>query len=145
MNYFYTPRGRIILAVIILVALGVAGYELIGFFGASTTAQDFNRRWMVCTETGKAYQVDLATISVLPAHSPFSGKDTGQPAELCYWTADGQPKKEPTPVLLNKYRGLPEPTFCPDCGRLVVERNPGAEPGSRPPPTRAEQETYQQR
>ena len=145
MNFFYTPLGKTILAVVIVGALGAAAWQVRGFFGSSSTAHDFNTRWMVCTETGRAYQVDLAAVRELPAPSPFSGKNTGQPAELCYWTADGHSKKDPTPVLLNKYRGLAEPTFCPDCGRLVVERNPGADPGSTPPPTREEYDARSER
>jgi len=41
---------------------------------------------------------------------------------------------------MNTYIGKPEPTFCPDCGRLVVARNPVAQPGMRPPPTREQWE-----
>jgi hypothetical protein len=145
MQFFYTPLGKAALGIVLLGTLLLAIYQLSGFFGPSTVAQNINRRWLICTETEKPYQVDLASIREFPAHSPFSGKDTGQPAELCFWTADGQPKKNPTPVLLNSYRNLSGPTFCPDCGRLVVERNPGADPGANPPPTRADYESRFQR
>jgi hypothetical protein len=64
--------------------------------------------------------------------------NTGYPAEACYWTADGGTKTEPTWVLMNAVLGKPGPTFCPDCGRLVVARNPMPGPGVKPPPTQQE-------
>lgn len=73
-----------------------------------------------------------------PVKCPDTGKETGYEAELCYWTKDGHPKDEPIPVLLNKYKGDPGPTFCPDCGRLVVYHNPLAVEGHTPPPTEEE-------
>ena len=140
MRFLQSSLGK---AITVCAALGVVAlvvYLIVVFSGSSDSARTLNKRWLVCTKTLKPYQVDLATIKEFPAPSPFSGENTGQPAELCYWTSDGQPKKDPTPVLLNKYRDLPEPTFCPDCGRLVVERNPGADPGAKPPMTREEYE-----
>jgi hypothetical protein len=59
-------------------------------------------------------------------------------AELCYWTKDGHPKATPTYVLMNRYRNKPEPTFCPDCGRMVRDHNPPAGPDVKPPPTELE-------
>ena len=47
-------------------------------------------------------------------------------------------KKEPTPVFVKSRAGEPGPTFCPDCGRLVVVHNPKPKDGDRPPPTQAE-------
>jgi len=73
----------------------------------------------------------------MPVLAP-SGKNTGYEAELCYWTKDGKPKETPTPVLLNIYKGIKGPTFCPDCGRLVVGHNPPAMEGAKPPPTKDE-------
>ncbi|MEI8194583.1 MAG: hypothetical protein WCI73_01605 [Phycisphaerae bacterium] len=124
----------------VLAGLGFGGYRLYGLLGRSAEARDLNRRWMVCTQTKKPFQVDLDSLKGIPAPSPFSGRNTGQPAELCFWTADGKPKTEPTPVLLNQYLNDPAPTFCPDCGRLVVARNPGPDQAASPPPTKAEYE-----
>jgi hypothetical protein len=74
----------------------------------------------------------------IPVKSPHSGKSTGYPAELCYWTKDGVIKSEPTAVLLRSHLGERSPTFCPDCGRLVVGHNPRPSQGDKPPPTQAE-------
>jgi hypothetical protein len=41
-------------------------------------------------------------------------------------------------VLINQWKNSTEPTFCPDCGRLVVGHNPPAVAGSTPPPTKEE-------
>ena len=73
----------------------------------------------------------------IPVKAP-SGKNSGYLAEFCYWNKDGTAKKEPTPVLLNRYKGKPDPTFCPDCGRLVTAFNPPPRPGVKPPPTEDE-------
>jgi hypothetical protein len=92
----------------------------------------------VCAQTGKAFTVELKDGLSIPVRSPYSGQQTGYPAELCYWTKDGKPKDEPTAVLLNSWVGKRGPTFCPDCGRLVVGRNPEPAPDRKPPPTREE-------
>src|SRR5262249_14355936 len=106
-----------------------------------------NDRVYICSETGKSFHVDLASLhgQVIPIYSPYSHKNTGFPAELCYWTADGKPKSDPTPVLLKELIGAPGPTFCPDCGRLVVPHNPAAVPGAKPPPTKQQWEERQNR
>ena len=133
-------RG-IVLAVVAVGVLILVGYELRNLFWTSPEVAAANTRVFICSETLKSFKVNLADISgaSLPIHSPHSNKDTGFPAELCYWTADGQIKKEPTAVLLNSLIDQPEPTFCPDCGRLVVGHNPLPRP-DRPPPTREEWE-----
>ena len=77
----------------------------------------------------------------VPAKAP-SGGNTGYPSEKCYWTKDGKIKTEPTYVLLNIYKNSSEPTFCPDCGRLVVSHNPAPVAGRSAPPTKGE---YQKR
>ena len=95
-------------------------------------------RVMMCSETGKSFKAELGEGSRIPVKSPHSGKNTGYPAEFCYWTKDGQIKQEPTLVLLNQHAGKKPPTFCPDCGRLVTPLNPIPSTGMRPPPTQAE-------
>ncbi|HUO07943.1 MAG TPA: hypothetical protein VM008_06565 [Phycisphaerae bacterium] len=138
MQFFHTRSGKALLFALAIAALGLVGYQLYAMIRPNDGTSELNRRWFVCTETRKAYQLDLTSVREIPAPSPFSGKNTGEPAELCYWTAEGKTKDTPTPVLLNEYIGDPSPTFCPDCGRLVVGRNPAPTPGSPPPPTKAE-------
>ena len=96
-------------------------------------------RTFICSETNKPFQADLKIGMMVPIKSPYSGKDTGYPAELCYWTADGSVRKEPFPVLLKKsVDPKAGPTFCPDCGRLVVGHNPAPADGRSAPPTEVE-------
>ena len=86
--------------------------------------------------TGKAFDHILEKGERVPIQTP-SGEKAGYPAEPCYWTKDGKAKTEPTWVLLNVYSKKPGPTFCPDCGRLVVGHNPPPAPGESAPPTAA--------
>lgn len=106
--------------------------------GGSEAAQISAERVFMCAETGKPFELELEAGMKIPTHSPHSGKDTGYPAELCYWTADGKTKSEPTAVLLNSVTGKSGPTFCRDCSRLVVGHNPSPEPGMSPPPKESE-------
>ncbi|MGB7159972.1 MAG: hypothetical protein WBD40_18040 [Tepidisphaeraceae bacterium] len=123
-------------ACVAAVAMFVSARDM---FGSSTIGSLSADRWFICTETGKPFRYQLTIDSTLPAPSPHSGKNTGVEAELCYWTADGGAKDEPTPVLLiTEPANNPPPTFCPDCSRRVVGRNPSPEPGRTPPPTKAD-------
>jgi len=90
----------------------------------------------ICTETGKTFSHVDKMGETHPIYSPYSHKDTGVPAEPCYWTAAGKIKAKPTWVLLNSLAGGQEPTFCPECGRLVTKHNSSPSPGDEPPPTR---------
>lgn len=132
--------GKIVAITLFVCAIGVAIYII--WNSLSPAAVTFEReRIFVDSQTGKAFKHELKLGESIPVDAP-SGQKTGYPAELCYWTKDGQPKSDPTAVLLNSFIGKPEPTFCPDCGRLVVPHNPMAMPGMRPPPT---QQEYEQR
>src|SRR5438045_3041491 len=64
------------------------------------------------TNPPKPFKVTLTRGMKIPCKSPYSGQETGYPAELCYWTKDGAIKKEPTAVLLNETVGKTGPTFC---------------------------------
>jgi hypothetical protein len=122
-----------------LLGAGAGIYAVVSYLqdGTPDTAHS---SMFICTETGKTFRHTNEIGEMQPIHSPFSGRDTGVPAEPCYWTRDGGIKSEPTWVLLNELAGKPGPTFCPDCGRLVVGHNPPAEDGHTPPPTQREYE-----
>ena len=117
----------VIATVLILVIHNLTAY--------STAGEDSRNRWFVCAETGKPFMAHLEVGTSIPVLSPFSHKETGYPAELCFWNADGSIKKDPTPVLLKRFLNPNDnsPTFCPDCGRLVVAHNPPPVAGHAPP------------
>lgn len=136
-----TPAGKVTVCLILLVALGLLGWSILSNFGTSEAASLTGSRTFICTETGKVFTTNLKEGWTVPVPSPYSGKNTGVPAEQCVWTREGKIKSEPTYVLLNEYVGKTGPTFCPDCGRLVVQRNPvyrAGDPSAKPPPTQEE-------
>jgi hypothetical protein len=125
--------------VLVVVCIGVAVFAVRGVL--TSEAEELNsQRMFIDASTGKPYKFELKLGQTFPAKAP-SGGNTGYPAEACYWNKDGSAKKEPTYVLLNLYKGSNEPTFCPDCGRLVVGHNPAPGPDVRPPPTKEEYKT----
>ena len=133
-----TGVGKGAVAAVMLVAVALAVWSARRNFGTSPAAALAADRVFMCTETGKAFNYTLKRGDELPILSPHSGKRTGWEAERCFWTADGKVKPEPTFVLLNRHKGEKGPTFCPDCGRLVVQLNPAVHAGSTPPPTKEE-------
>lgn len=121
--------------------IGLAGAALLGSFvtlyrtfAESDAVASSKNRLFICAETGKSFRHAVSPGEVTPVRSPHSGENTGYPAELCYWTAGGAVKEEPTAVLLHAYLGREGPTFCPDCNRLVVGHNPRPAAGAAPPP-----------
>ncbi len=133
-EYLGTKGGQYVAIVGLVLALVALSYTIYSNLGGSDAASLSSERVFLCVETNKSYEMELKAGMRIPAPSPFSGKDTGYLAELCYWTADGNPKKEPTAVVLNEELGKPGNTYCPDCGRLVVHYNPPATEGAKPPP-----------
>lgn len=126
--------GVIAAVVLLLLGGGAMYWTVFAGDGRSDLAEDNSNIWFV-DEAGQSFKVRL-TVG-MSAQIERNGKKA-YPAELCFWTKDGKPKTTPTPVLLNSNLGKSEPTFCPDCGRLVVGRNPPAREGANPPPTEAE-------
>ncbi|HET6248149.1 MAG TPA: hypothetical protein VFE47_10670 [Tepidisphaeraceae bacterium] len=135
--YLQTQTGKAIGIVGTLLFVAVAAFMIYRFTRSQTPETAFYTTY-ICTETGKPFRHKNEIGETIPILSPFSGKNTGIPAEACYWTADGGTKTEPTWVLLNSAVGKSEPTFCPDCGRLVVGHNPRPGEGVSPPPTMQE-------
>jgi hypothetical protein len=124
---------------IVLVGVVILGYSARSNFGSSSAARHNAERIYICSETGNTfnYSPEPGT-KLFPVRSPYSGKDTGYPAQFCYWTPGGKIKKEPTYVLMNSYKGVKGPTFCPDCNRMVAADNPVVTEGAAPPPTKDE-------
>ena len=132
-DFLRSQGGRwagVAFAVVAAVALVLVLYRSFGDSEAAASSRD---RVFVCATTGKSFRHEVSPGEVTPVRSPHTGENTGYPAELCYWTAEGAVKDEPTAVLLNDYAGLAGPTFCPECQRLVVGHNPRPEPGDKPP------------
>src|SRR5437868_4033586 len=77
-------------------------------------ASDSRHRLFICSETGRSFEQTLEAGMSIPIHSPHSGRNTGYPAERCFWTKDGTARKTATAVLLNELVGKKGPTFCPD-------------------------------
>jgi hypothetical protein len=137
-EFFRTAAGKNVAIGLVVLGVAICIWSAIQNFSGDEAYNLARGRVFICAETKKPYNVELFPGMKIPYDSPHSGKPTGYPAELCYWTKDGKSKEDPTPVLLNSYTNQPEPTFCPDCGRMVVMRNPFAETGAKPPPTQAE-------
>lgn len=132
---FESSAGKGTAIAFCLAATAVAVYFCFSFFKGDTP--DFAQyTTYVCAETGKAFRHKNMMGETLPIYSPYSDKNTGYPGEACYWTSDGRIKAEPTWVLLNEAVGKAGPTYCPECGRLVVGHNPKPKAGSMPPPLR---------
>lgn len=94
---------------------GVSGSQLAGLSEART---------MIDAETLEVF-VDFPVEpgTGAPFSNPETGEDTLYPAEECWWTEDGLVRTEPIYVLVKRNMGVDEPTYCPDCGRLVTPHN----------------------
>lgn len=115
----------------------LVGYFLWGYFSLSSAARLSRDGLYIDSATGKPFHHQIQEGDRIPLPAP-SGGNTGYPAELCFWNKDGTIRTEPVPVLLNEYLGKRQPTFCPDCGRLVVSHNPSPQEGDKAPPTVSE-------
>jgi hypothetical protein len=133
-EFLESPKGRYAGIAVITLGLAAAGYSIYSNVG-SASLDMANNRVFIDAKTGQVFQTQINPGDTIPIKAP-SGSNTGYEAERCYWTKDGQVKTVPTYVLLNSYKGLSEPTFCPDCGRLVKMHNPAPLTGSKPPPTK---------
>jgi hypothetical protein len=137
-DFLASSKGRILTVALIVAIVGVAGWQIWSNFRADPAVEAATDPIFIDAETGQVFHAKLSVGMSYPVISPDTGKPTGYEAELCFWTKDGHVKDDPTPVLLNIYRGISGPTFCPDCGRLVVAHNPMAIEGRKPPPTEAD-------
>lgn len=138
-DFLASDKGRYAGFAIAVLGVLLAIWMIVRQFGGGIAAQTATRVF-VDANTGESFTYRLSMGEMIPVPSPHSGgQRVGYEAEPCHWTREGQPKQEPTWVLVRvKVDPQAGPTFCPDCGRLVVPRNPPAGPGMQPPPTEAE-------
>ncbi|MDB5323672.1 MAG: hypothetical protein JWN40_5303 [Phycisphaerales bacterium] len=132
-----SSTGKLIAVIAAVLLLAISGFVGYANLKSDTPSSAFQTMF-ICTETGKPFEHTNKIGETQPILSPHSGKKTGVPAEACYWTADGGTKKSPTWVLLNELAGKSGPTFCTDCGRLVVGHNPSPAAGAKLPPKQDE-------
>lgn len=136
-EFLNSPRGKALSFTAVTLMIVLAGFLIWRQLGPSDAQAIARDRMFMDAKTMKPFEHELKMGDLIPVDAP-SGSKSGYPAELCYWTKDGKEKKDPTPVLLKSWLGQPGPTFCPDCGRLVVGHNPVAMPGMKPPPLEAD-------
>src|SRR5215207_8876924 len=98
--YFQTGAGKGIGIGLAVVAVLVMVWSIRDVFGPSDAQSISTDRVFIDAKTGRTFRHTIKTGEKLPVDAPSGGK-TGVPAETCYWTKDGQTKKEPTYVLLN--------------------------------------------
>jgi hypothetical protein len=135
-KFLKTPAGMGVGVALVLAGLMVAYYTARGAFTSEGAAMSADRMF-IDANTGTPFEHELSMGEPIPVKAPSGGK-TGYPGEPCYWTREGGTKDKPTWVLVGIWKGSTEPTFCPDCGRLVVGHNPKPGPDVKPPPTKEE-------
>ena len=141
-QFLETSAGKAVLFGLVVVVIGVVGWFAVDALTGSAV-RDTGNRVFIDAETGDEFRHTLEFGETQPIMTP-DGNQAGYEAEPCYWTKEGQPKEDPTWVLVKqKIDPDAEATFCPDCGRLVTERNAPAGPGRKAPPTRSEYEKQQ--
>ncbi len=128
-----------------IAAIGALVWIVVWFLKPTEAQSLSENKIYVCMETNKQFPHKIRAGEGTPVTSPFSGRATGYPAELCFWTKDGKVAEKPTAVVTNQELGKDGPTFCPDCGRLVRPWNPRAREGEVPPPTEEEYKTSRRR
>lgn len=136
------PRFKPILAAVAVVLTVETAIYAWRTLGPSVAASQSTHGSFICAETGRPFNLTLQSGMKVPVLSPYSGRNTGYPAEFCYWTKEGTVKVEPAPVLMNDWLGKHEPTYCPDCGRLVTPHSAVPGPGATPPPTREDNRNF---
>lgn len=136
-EFLNSSRGKTASVVAVILMLLAASFFVWGAMKPTDAEAIARDHIFMDAKTLKPFSHELKMGDHIPCDAPSGGK-TGYPAELCYWTKDGKVRKDPYPVLLKSWIGQPGPTFCPDCGRLVVGHNPEPAPGMKPPPLEAE-------
>ena len=139
-DFLHTRAGQYTAYAASAVVLLLLGWLVVSATLGGSNARRSTDRIFIDARTGQQFGYRLSKNEMTPVPSPYSrGERVGYEAEPCYWKADGTFDSTPTWVL-PKVKADPQagPTFCHDCGRLVVPRNPEPYPGANPPPTQAQ-------
>jgi hypothetical protein len=135
-KWLESTSGKVAGVILSIAVIGICLAVVRSSFRSETPDTALSATY-IDTATGKPFVHFIKEGEVPPILAP-SGQNTGVQAEPCFWTASGDVKTDPTWVALNDSIGKSGPTFCPDCGRLVVGHNPQPVPGMKPPPTEQE-------
>src|SRR5438067_11057468 len=95
-----TP-GRLVAMALVIAAVIVVAWFAKQRYLKPPDQLSARQSLFIDSETGKSFNYELKEGDTIPVKSPETGKQTGYPAELCYWTKEGTVKETPTPVLLN--------------------------------------------
>ena len=131
-DFLSSGGGKVASIAFVAMCLGLGVYSALSFFGDSEAVASSSDRVYINAKSGEQERHTL-TIG-------FKAPPDTYEAELCYWTKDGKVASNPTYVLTNEAQGKPGPTFCQDCGRLVVPLNPPASTINPAPLNKAEWE-----
>lgn len=115
------------LATIVAVLLvGYAGYAIFSGLGEPDFVANANMRVLMDSETGEQFEIEISPdTEPYPHVNPKTGTTTLFPTEVCYARGCGSFPKG-TRVILNVWLDKKGPTYCPNCGALVVPMNPDA-------------------
>src|SRR4051794_29559264 len=98
-GFFQTKIGRVVSFVIVCLALAVLAYfviPLVARSGSEATTANERIYADASFDPPPPFKIKLHPGMQTPFLPPLPQKQTGSPAELCYWTKDGKPKTEPT-------------------------------------------------
>ncbi len=136
-EFLQSTMGKTVASALVVAVIIASFFFMRSSLSYSEGIQSSRTRTFVDTGTNLPFQVEVKEGMTIPVKAP-SGQDGYEFDETCSWTKDGHVSDHATYVLMNKTLRKPGPTFCPECGRLVVENNPPAAEGVKPPPTKAE-------
>ena len=109
-----------------VVAIGVCLYLVVRSFGRDEVVKSANAVTLMCSETGKLFDVELTPdLAPYPHENPKTGRMTLYPTEVC-WRGECA-KRGGTRVILNTWLDIEGPTRCPVCNSIVRAHNPGPE------------------
>ena len=109
-----------------VVAIGVCLYLVVRSFGRDEVVKSANAVTLMCSETGKLFEVELTLDTPpYPHENPKTGRMTLYPTEVC-WRGECA-ERGGTRVILNTWLDIEGPTRCPVCNSIVRAHNPGRE------------------
>lgn len=107
-----SPVGKVLLGLFVLAAIGLFAFQFVDFY--EDTRADFPQVRIMNPETGELRWFRTDHNKPLPDNFYY--------VEYCFDNECGP--KGGTPVVLNGYLGIDDPTKCPECGSTVVGHNP---------------------